>query len=539
MPEAFVKGRQLANLFFSKSPTEDDKTWICLCGVQIKQKGSGYTNLCNHINALHPEAGLHARKESTKEELVSLISGRINWSSEANNLTGWLKMIVNCLQPSEICDTQAFQRISMLEPVSTERADVFLKKMTSAVQKKLKAQLRDKPVCLAIDSLRIDGVEWIALFASYSSTGDGAVKKALLQFQPELLHEHHSFDDVEKFVHIILNGYEIFSKNVVALVGKKFLYAEHLCQKFRWNFISCWTNRFNTAIDTAMPQILGDSIIEVSNIAAKMSQVEQILIRDNLTRSWDSSVTSCALISWNGILEMLQEYKTIVERRLPGLKAIWRTQPGRLRMETISNCIRELLEVQKALTVIERPNTSLEMCRAIFEELLSRYPRLGKELSEIPTFDENAFETGVQKIAQNRIVFMSMAERDATECLLSSGFKCRSETGSSTSEESNSYEFQALKRIRLSYVPCKADFTHLRIVSPSSNLFSKVVYPSDVALSGGSRVFELSDEQIFLRANESYWNTFDVQEELKKSKNYNMTAEWRPRNEPPLQEKNK
>jgi hypothetical protein len=49
-----LKGKKLADLYFVQKKAGSD-IWVCKCGTERQQKGSGYSNLCSHIATDHPE----------------------------------------------------------------------------------------------------------------------------------------------------------------------------------------------------------------------------------------------------------------------------------------------------------------------------------------------------------------------------------------------------------------------------------------------------------------------------------------------------
>lgn len=514
MTDEHLRGRKLADLFFTQDRA-DDKTWVCICGKSIKQKGSGYTNLCNHINSQHPEALQHAKQGFTRESLVALLTDTVSWSEETRAVMGWMRMVIKCLLPVEICELPAFQRISKFQPVSSERVSTSMKKVAKVVEEKVRREIKDKSVCLIIDALRLDNAEWISLFASFLSSDEGVVKTVLLKFQPEIVEHQHSSEDVAKFVGCALSTYEVSPRNVVALVGKKFLYAEYLCQRFGWNYISCWSNRFSTAVDMVMSDVLGEAGREIDVVVEKMMQVPERRLSAKLRTTWDRRTTSSVNIPWRGIMSILQEYVSIVERRDQEYHATWLGAHDGSHMVAIRTCVTALIQIEEAHRAIEHSKTSIGKSSAIFQEHLSRFPRLRGRMTDMPLFDETVFETGVQKVELNRILAMSAMERDATKCLLPTGFGSTSESSSSSNQDADSYEFQAQKRMKLSYVPSKNDFKHVCILRSSSNLLSKIIFPSDPSLSERCNIFELSDEQIFLLANESFWGILDVDKELR------------------------
>jgi hypothetical protein len=83
-----LKGKQLAELYFVRKSAGED-TWICKCGTERLQKGTGYSNLCSHIITDHPEySKLGEDMIQNKHSIMDYI-----WPKRVRNVYGWLRWI--------------------------------------------------------------------------------------------------------------------------------------------------------------------------------------------------------------------------------------------------------------------------------------------------------------------------------------------------------------------------------------------------------------------------------------------------------------
>ncbi|ETV74695.1 hypothetical protein H257_10811 [Aphanomyces astaci] len=158
-----LKGKQLALAFFTqKAP--GSSTWVCRCGKERIQNGSGYTNMCSHITQCHPEhLELYAGGEHNE-----LILRYATIPKKSKTIFDWLKWVTELLLPFSFVANQIVRRYTNLDPISRTTFMKYLGLCTSVVEQNIREKLPDA-FALVFDGWSHGSTHYVAVFATFPS----------------------------------------------------------------------------------------------------------------------------------------------------------------------------------------------------------------------------------------------------------------------------------------------------------------------------------------------------------------------------------
>ncbi len=106
--------KEIVMFYFKKSNQSEDK-WVCKCGkVLIQRKGTGNTNLKNHIRSQHPNYLSMSTLIKPLDNFVVFNS----YSQKCNIMYGWIEQVCIGLKPFNFVEDPIIRKYSKLESIS-------------------------------------------------------------------------------------------------------------------------------------------------------------------------------------------------------------------------------------------------------------------------------------------------------------------------------------------------------------------------------------------------------------------------------------
>ena len=155
--------QSICDYFFTKS-SEIKHTYICkMCFISRSQaKGTGRTNLMNHLATTHPTY------QSIMAEKKDPSSLKQYFTPKSSNICGWLDWIITNGLPFSSVSDPLFRKYSNLESISVETYMKYMALLTISVEDEIRNLLPDV-FSLIFDGWTLDGTSthFIALYASF------------------------------------------------------------------------------------------------------------------------------------------------------------------------------------------------------------------------------------------------------------------------------------------------------------------------------------------------------------------------------------
>lgn len=243
MSSSKLKGRRLAELFFTRDGPSSSQ-WTCRCGAKRAQKGTGYTNLCTHIFSDHPDytelesGGVAADGRST---LLSF------WPRKAQNIHGWLELVIMGLFPFSFCENQYAKRYMRPESITVKTYMKYMALLADVVEKKI-SNLLPNTFALVFDGWSCHDTHYLSIFATYPSSTERGFSQVLLAFSPMGDEEKLDANEHLQFTSFVLSLFGNNWGNVCALIGDNCSTNKAFSRTAGRKFIGCASHRFNLAM---------------------------------------------------------------------------------------------------------------------------------------------------------------------------------------------------------------------------------------------------------------------------------------------------
>ena len=265
-----LSGKETAQLFFHKeSPVGN--TWICRCGKQCLQKGTGYTNLVNHVMRYHDDQVQQIKQQKKSHTSINIMQSF--WSPKTQRLHAWLTMIIEGLLPFSFCENERARQFMKHGSVSRNTLTKYMNKLMSVVETKISLKLPDKFALVFDGWSACDSNHFMAVFATYvDESATVGYAKVLLTIAP--LGEGVSFTakDHYDFVTYVLNVYHKTWENVVCLVGDNCNTNKALATIAKRPLVGCASHRFNLAVKDVLKDY-HDVLSKINSIMKKLKNL--------------------------------------------------------------------------------------------------------------------------------------------------------------------------------------------------------------------------------------------------------------------------
>lgn len=498
-----VSSKDIVEHFYKPHSTVDTK-WVCSCGHERAQTGTGYTNLLDHVKRKHDnyEELVLAAKESVG---LASVFKRTVVKSKARDMHGWLELVVGGLEPFSFVEKPYVQKHMKLSPTTTETFGKYMRLLTAAVQKKIETLLPDRFV-LVFDGWSLGSRYLVAVFASYPHDNANGYEKLLLSFTTFENETTHNADEHQRYMQHVLSEYNKTLSSVVALVGDNASVNTSLADKLCLPFVGCASHRLNLAIK--------DKIKEQKHLFDKIQRLMVKLKYGLLAAHLRKLTPYCALLMnetrWSSAYQMMKRYvllrsfiasldDAVVDALLPS--------PGEERQ--IDAVLRDMKNLEGIQVDLQTDEMTLLDVRDSFDEVLDKFPQMRDRLKEDARIVHNpTFEAAVCRIQAGREDDLNDEQRAAVAHLR----KPASAGESSVAGEEEALRERARKRRKMREMRTFERYIDTRFILPTSNLCERLFSVAKNAVGERRQCLrtESLEAQIFLRCNMHLWNVFDV-----------------------------
>ena len=192
----------------------------------VFSKQKGYTNAASHVQRRHKQysqdikIAIESLLSSKNATLDKFFTKKV--SEKALNYYGWLEWIVNQNLPFSFCEKPLTKRYTKLEPISTKTLKEYLFKVVEEATAALKKTLPEKFIIM-YDGWTADGTgtHYVAVYAVWTDSSTGSVKRFLLSCQPLLNQEDYSAQSHIEYLRKTLETYGKTFDSVDAFSGDK------------------------------------------------------------------------------------------------------------------------------------------------------------------------------------------------------------------------------------------------------------------------------------------------------------------------------
>lgn len=223
----------------------------CQCGVERYVKGSGYTNIMQHIKKEHPDYLKITRDalNSTGQKLITSL-----FSNRGANMFEWMKYIIRNYYPCSHIDDRENQKLMKLMPITGRTLKKYIYDTTKEVEKAIANVLPDY-FGIVMDAWSNGSTHYIAIFASFEV--DGKLEMVMLAMTPPF--DEESFDAQTQY-DLIGDTLHIYKKNKDNIA---YLVADNAAVNVKTAgptlldvpFIGCASHKWNLAVQNEMKKL--------------------------------------------------------------------------------------------------------------------------------------------------------------------------------------------------------------------------------------------------------------------------------------------
>lgn len=183
MPVPSYRDKELAAFYFRPVVGADGRPSLtkfrCRCGQELKQqRKSGHGNLAAHVRAKHPDHDEFIHSEGQKQ--ANALFGAVCVTEKARNIFGWMDLTVNKFLPFCFVDDETFRLYSRLQPTTSKTMLKYYSAVGTKVEEAIAAELPEHFGIMFDGWSDGSGSHYVAVFAEYSSSKDGSLRRPLL-----------------------------------------------------------------------------------------------------------------------------------------------------------------------------------------------------------------------------------------------------------------------------------------------------------------------------------------------------------------------
>jgi hypothetical protein len=485
--------REIVRTFFHDVPAtskgEQTKSkFQCTCGISRTQDlKKGLTNLISHIKNDHEdwEQVMNSKKKDGAHTLFVNRKGSL--------IFNWMEWVIMDNHSFNFVEKPLTKKHSKLESISVDTLMKYIQLETQAVEKKVASDLPSK-FGIVIDGWKEGTTHYIALFASY----DG--KFPLLAIAPPFNEQDYSALSHKAFIIDVL---ELFGKgpsNLLYLVADNAPVNTCLADLLQIPMIGCASHRFNLACKSYLEKY-EPTISKINSLMVSLRNVKQAgkLRTKTLLEPVIRNDTR-----WSSTHDMVLRFFRIREFLDDTDPALVHNMPTPLEVNELSLALEDLKEFDSTTTLLQDEKRTLSEVRAIFDAILSKYPEMGRYISERGNivFSPN-FESGLVKLQDDHWEDLS-----PEQVLLMRPFlleNAESDLQIISPTKPTTIAAAALKTKKRKIVACPyVDVSH---IPPTSNLVERLFSSARLVLTDYRKsmtpyTFECV---MFLKFNRHYW----------------------------------
>jgi hypothetical protein len=490
--------------FFKFCDDSADK-WKCVCGKLLTQKkGTGWTNLVNHLKAQHPDWQME-QNQAKMENFLDVVSKP---TTSAENVHSWLEWICLGMKPFSFLTDPLTRKYSNLNSISINTFKKYMDSVVHHVEEEISAFLPDK------FALILDGwtskctTHYLAVFASFESNNSLGFSTVLLAFSPLLVETEFTASAHKDFLDWMLeNVYNKSMSNVVAIIADNAEVNKALSKQCGKPFVGCASHRFNLAVVKLM-----DPYKEILNkLNGLMGKLKTLKLSGELRKHSHLHPVQRNVTRWSSTASMVHRYFELKPHlvhfdnhsELIDYMPTARESSDLMELEKV---LQQLASVTKAL---QRESLDLADVRMLFDEVMSVHtdtqPYIGRDGNIVMC---KHFENAVVKILHCQEHTLSTAEADAVACLNLDVIV----------EPDSELDFASavLKRRKIQSVSLYMD---CRFILPTSNVCERFFSTAGYCLNDyRQNILPLNlEKQLFLKVNKAFWDARAVSKVITKT----------------------
>lgn len=155
----------ISSLFFPER-YRNDRFWNCAsCGAIVSQH-NGFSNSCNHVSSKHINEIMERHQARWKRSRETFGSSLFNRETLA--IRTWIKYLVFGFQPFCFVENENFYHHFKHEIIYRKTLIVYLRKLISHVESKIKIALADQ-IAIAFGGWSLGLTHFVGIFATYPS----------------------------------------------------------------------------------------------------------------------------------------------------------------------------------------------------------------------------------------------------------------------------------------------------------------------------------------------------------------------------------
>ena len=107
--------------------------WQCIACTKKYKRCNGYTNLVNHVKAVH-KAYVTEILAARAQPNAGLMNHHLIINDSAQNMFDWLDLIIGLDFPFSLCESAAFRKVLKLKPVSRKTLKKYMRMLAARVK---------------------------------------------------------------------------------------------------------------------------------------------------------------------------------------------------------------------------------------------------------------------------------------------------------------------------------------------------------------------------------------------------------------------
>lgn len=484
-----------------------DHVWKCKCGKELTQKkGTGWTNLMNHIKNQHPEySSLQAAGQQSLTSLLSSRSDLVSVSRSALNIYGWIEWVCVSLKPFSFPEDPLTRKYTNLGCMTNVTLKKYMEKLVREVEQKISDDLPN------IFSLVIDGwtkrsTHFIGLFASYPCNNQNGYCTVLLAFSPMVSETSFTASDHVEFIEYVLSVYNKNLENVVAITGDNAEVNKSIANLCKMPLIGCASHKFNLAVSA----YLNNQEVLLDKINMLMGKLKSLKLAGRLREKTPLQPLQRNKTRWSSTYDMIERYI-----QLKPILDTFQNDPKILdylltpREHNDLQILKDNLEKLRSVTIaLQRADIDFSDVRILLDEILALYPYEEFKKYLLPSaaiVHSPNFDSGIVKLLQH-----AEAELNADEVAALYQLKVTIDTSqkSDVPVEDDDFASVCLKKRKKDKISPLQQYLKCTFLLPTSNILERFFSSAGYAFNDFRQNLKPMnlEMQLFLKVNRSFWD---------------------------------
>lgn len=484
--------------YFKVGETQDQ--WSCRCGKSLTQrKGTGWSNLFNHIKSQHPD---WKEKEERCQPSIDKSILKSTVPESVKTMYNWMEWVCMGLKPFNFVEDPLTRKFTSLKPICVKTFKKNMSLLVKEVEAHISKHLPDK-FALVIDGWSKSSTHFLAIFAAY--TDDDGVATALLAFSPMPDETQFTAKTHYDFIAWVLES--VYGKsfdNVVAIIGDNCETNKAICNMCKLPLIGCASHRFNLAVKLFLEPY--DPILNKVNIL--MGRLKGLKLSGLLRDMTHLRPIQRNITRWSSTADMVSRYLQLKHHlaHLESSHELIDHLPSVREANDLAVLDVTLSKLNSVTKALQRKSLDLGDVRTLFDEVIKLHPLMTKYLAvDAKIVHSPHFENAVVKILDGQQNKLSAAE--AASVVKLKAQNCTKDEAPVECTSSDDFVEALLKRRKVEkedpnlYMDC-------HFLLPTSNIVERFFSLAGQAFSDDrQRLLPLNLEmQLFLNMNKAMWN---------------------------------